>query len=202
MARLAALRGDSRLSSDVLALEGLSDRNMRLLLNNLGELVATYVEIGTYVGSTLVAVAYGNPALVAVGIDNFSERFSTLAPEVDIRTTLTANVARYAPHVRVIEADFKKVDPACLPPAIECLFYDAAHDFDSQYEGIVRFAGNYADECVLIVDDWNGEQVRDATYAGLADVARRTGHHVSFSAALCDTWNNVGVFVLSRGLEG
>src|SRR5262245_54005759 len=167
-ARLSALRGESRLCDGALALHGLSDRKMRLLLNNIGAAVRTYVEIGTYLGSSLVAASCGNENLTAVGIDNFSERFDGPAPDVDIRRTLHDNLRRFAPHAHVIDADFKQLDPYMVPDAIDCLFYDGAHDHDSQYAGVVRFGTRLADECILLVDDWNGEQVRNGTYLGLA----------------------------------
>jgi hypothetical protein len=197
-ARLAALRGETRLSEDALALPGLSDRSMRLLLNNLGAGIRTYVEVGTYMGSTLIAAAYGNESLTAIGIDNFSERFATPEPDTDIRHTLHGTVSRLAPHARVIEADFKGLDPHTVPAEIDCFLYDGAHDYTSQHAGVVHFANRFADECILLIDDWNGEDVRNGTYQGLAELERRTAHHVEFSAALCDTWNNVGVFVLRR----
>jgi hypothetical protein len=197
-ARLAALRGESRLCADALALNGLSDRNLRLLLNNLGAAIRTYVEVGTYTGSSLVAASQGNPVLTAVGIDNFSERFDAFYAVADVRKTLQRNLRRFAPHARVIEADFRQLDPHRIPEGIDCLFYDGAHDYQSQQAGVAHFATRFADQCILLIDDWNGEDVRNGTYRGLDDVARHTGHQVEFSAALCDTWNNVGVFVLRR----
>jgi hypothetical protein len=79
---------------------------------------------------------------------------------------------------------------------IDCFFYDGSHDRDSQREAIMRFAPRFGAECLLLVDDWNGEDTRQGTYEGL--YAIRDCLRVVCSSALCDTWNNVGAFVLRR----
>jgi len=196
-ARLRAIRGQTQLSPEVLSIEGMSDAAMRHLLNNIGMRIATYVEVGTYHGSTLIAAAFGNTHLTAIGIDNFSEQFPNWDLRGNPREQLFANLERYAPHVSFIESDFRKVAWNGLPP-IDCFFYDGAHDFASQVDGVVHFAPRFADECLLLVDDWNGEEVQQGTLHALSLIADQ--FRVVCSAALCDTWNNVGVFVLRRKL--
>jgi hypothetical protein len=193
--RLSAIRGQTKLTPEVLSIEGMSDVAMRSLLNNIGTRVSKYVEVGTYHGSTLIAAAFGNPHLTAIGIDNFSEEFPRWDSNGKPQEQLFANLKRFAPHVTFIEANFRDVVPNDLP-LIDCYFYDGAHDFASQVEGIVHFAPRFADECLLLVDDWNGEEVRQGTLHALSLIA--DDFSVVCSAALCDTWNNVGVFVLRR----
>ena len=194
-ARLGAIRGASRLTPEVLAIVGMSDPRMRHLLNNVGRHVRTYLEVGCYHGSTLVAAAFRNPHLLAVGVDNFSQDHPELNAGGVPREQLAANLARFAPHVRVIEADFRDLDRDRLP-VLDCYFYDGAHDRPTQREAVTFFAPRFGPECLLLVDDWNWEDVRLGTYDGLSAVANRL--RVVCSAALCDTWNNVGVFVLER----
>jgi hypothetical protein len=193
--RLAVLRGRSRLTEEVLNIEGLSDAKMRHLLNNIGSRVRSYVEIGCYHGSTLIAAAYGNPRLSAVGIDNFSEDFPAWNTRGGPREQIGVNLRKFAPHARFVESDFRSLPVDPLPP-IDCFFYDGAHDCESHGEAIIRFSPRFGEECLLLVDDWNSEAAREGTYAGLHEIHTRL--QVVCSAALCDTWNNVGVFVLRR----
>jgi len=193
--RLRAIQSESKLTPEVLDIEGMSDANMRHLLNNLGGQVATYVEVGSYHGSTLIAAAFGNEKLTAIGIDNFSEQFADWNTRGEPHVQLFKNLEKFAPHARFIGADFRDVDTQALP-WIDCYFYDGAHDADSQSDGIVHFAPRFADECLLLVDDWNGEPVREGTFDGLSRID--DAFNVVCSSALCDTWNNVAVFVLQR----
>src|SRR5262249_17067664 len=151
--------------------------------------------VGCYHGSTLIAAAYRNPRLWALGVDNFTEPHPELDAHGPPRAQLTAHIRRFAPHVRFVEADFRSIDPDPLP-VLDCFFYDGAHDRASQREAVTHFAPRFGPECLLLVDDWNGEDVREGTYDGLHEVSDIL--HVVCSAALCDTWNNVGVFVLRR----
>src|SRR5262245_8642924 len=193
--RLAAVRGASLLSPEVLAIEGLSDAKMRRLLNNLGGRLRTYLEVGCYHGSTLVAAAHRNPRLWALGVDNFSESFPGYNGRGGPREQLADNLSRFAPHARFVEVDFRDLDPESLP-ALDCFFYDGAHDRASQRDAVTHFAPRLGPGALLLVDDWNGEDVRHGTYDGLHEISDR--FRVVCSAALCDTWNNVGVFVLRR----
>jgi hypothetical protein len=195
VSRLAALRGESRLTEDVLNVEGMSDARMRHLLNNIGGRVRTYVEVGCYHGSTLIAAAHGNPDLFALGIDNFSEDFPPWNTRGGPREQLGDNLRKYAPHAQFVEGDFRLLTVDQLP-SIDCFFYDGAHDPQSQYEAILHFSPRFADESLLLFDDWNFDSVKDGTQAGVRDL--RADWQVVCSAALCDTWNNVGVFVLRR----
>jgi hypothetical protein len=193
--RLAALHGKSRLTEEVLNIEGMSDARMRHLLNNIGSRVRNYVEIGCYHGSTLIAAAHGNPRLYAVGIDNFSEDFPEWNTRGGPREQIGDNLRKYAPHARLVEADFRAVSADEFPP-IDCFFYDGSHDPQSQFDAIIQFSPRFADECLLLVDDWNFDSVKEGALAGLHDL--RADWRVVCTAALCDTWNNVGVFVLRR----
>jgi hypothetical protein len=194
-ARLAAVRGASRLDPEVLAIEGMSDVRMRRLLNNLGSRVRTYLEVGCYHGSTLVAAAYRNPRLWALGVDNFSESFQPWNGCGEPREQLARHLERFAPHARFVESDFRAIDPESLP-VLDCFFSDGAHDRQSQADAVAHFAPRFGREGLLLVDDWNGEDTRLGTYDGLDAVGDL--FQVVCSAALCDTWNNVGVFVLRR----
>lgn len=74
---MLAMNGNSKLPAPLLAMYGMSGRNMRHFLNNLCSNEETnYLEIGVHTGSTFCSALYGN-RVRAVAIDNFSE-FNTV----------------------------------------------------------------------------------------------------------------------------
>ena len=111
----------------MLQLQGMSSRKVRHLLNNLCGMLGAeagddggcaYLEVGTYLGSTLLAALWGNGAVLrsAVAIDNFSE-FGGGANEQVLHEHLRIHLAGQK-HVRerlqVINNDSFAVDRAAL----------------------------------------------------------------------------------------
>ena len=193
--RLNAMEGKSLLTDEVLAIEGMSDARMRHLLNNIGQRVKTYLEVGCYHGSTLVSAAFQNEHLTAIGIDNFSEQFERWNVGGTPRQQLGVNLQKFVPHAIFMEADFSDVDVSDLPK-LDCYLYDGVHHSDMQCRGIVHFAPAFADNCLVLVDDWKGEPVREGTLRGLEQISKTW--QVSSSFALWDTWNGLGAFILKR----
>jgi hypothetical protein len=193
--RINALKGRSLLTDEVLAIEGMSDARMRHLLNNIGQRVKTYLEVGCYHGSTLASAAFQNQHLTAIGIDDFSEQFERWNVGGTPRQQLSGNLQRFVPHATFVEADFRQVDVGELPK-LDCYLYDGAHHVDVQCQGIVHFAPAFADNCLLLVDDWKGEPVREGTIRGLEKINQ--SWQVVTSTSLWDTWNGLGAFILKR----
>src|SRR5512135_2256697 len=85
--------GQSQLSEEVLALKGMSGRKTRHAFNNLCARPNTrYLELGCYLGSTLISALYLNAA-VGVGVDDFMQ-FVKDKP----RETLQENLRTYLQH--------------------------------------------------------------------------------------------------------
>jgi methyltransferase family protein len=162
--------------------DGFSGRKHRLFLNNLIAAMEQprYLEIGIFRGATFCA-AVSNNKLRATGVDNWSE-FGGSANE------FYANLAIFKgpdASVNIIEQDFRAVNYAALGP-FNLGFYDGPHTARDQYDGARIVIEAMDANSVLLVDDWNWEQVRDGTMSAIYD----TGAHIDFAIDVRTSFDN------------
>jgi hypothetical protein len=163
-----ALRLDSKLPLWVRQMEGGSGRKYRYLINNLIAQLGRprYLEIGSYMGSTLCSALYGNTA-TATCIDHWKEFGGR--PEFD------ANIARVLNDdikLRIIESDFRKVDYRSLG-TFNVYCFDGPHLEQDQYDALAITQDALDNTYILIVDDWVMPSVRNGTMRGLEDAHSR-----------------------------
>jgi protein O-GlcNAc transferase len=150
-----------RRSAPILAeIGGLARENNLALLNLAASLLdadESYVEVGSFKGLSLIAAMLGNAADF-VGIDDFSmgEGSSELI-ESNLRRY---NLSRYT----LLEGDaFALLRGGALADRrVGVYYYDAAHDYQSQVEGLRRIEPYLAEGALLIVDDTDWSQVARA----------------------------------------
>src|ERR1039457_3148727 len=85
------------LPTEILNIEGMSTTKVRQLINSICHLPSaeTYLEIGSFKGSTLISAAYNNKHLKwACGIDNFSEHFNNSNYDT-IKNSLLNNITLF-----------------------------------------------------------------------------------------------------------
>ena len=166
----AALRADIAncdLDADagIYSIDGMSGKKYRYFINtlvaSLGD--ARYLEIGSWMGSTLCAAIHGNK-VKAVAIDNWSE-FG--GPKAEFMTNLQKFITPEV-HVTFAESDFRKVDYSKLPGPFNVYLFDGPHDAVDQYQGLKLPMPCLDEKFVFIVDDWNWERVREGTFAAMA----------------------------------
>lgn len=139
---------------------GLAAENNLAMLNLAGRLLPdaeSYVEIGTYRGTSLIAAMLGN-TVDFVGIDDFSFRDGN-------RELLERNLGRFDAHgATILEGDAFELVPggALAGRRVGVYYYDAAHDYDSQVRGLRMIEPFLADEALVIVDDSDWEHVARA----------------------------------------
>ncbi len=153
----------SHLPASVLALDGMSSVKGRCLLNNLCRRAGTrYLEVGVWVGSTLISALFGNSESVvaADAIDNFSQ-FGGPRDVFEQKTREFLGEGRFTLHVD----GYREVAPALQPP-VNVYFYDGEHSAENQRDGLLHFWPCLADEFVFLGDDWNWPCVRQGTYEG------------------------------------
>ena len=160
---------------DVLeAVPGLARENNLALLNLAASLVPageSYVEVGTFRGTSLISALRGNDDVDAVAIDDFSFREGS-------REQLVANLERFrlAGRATIIEGDFREVleSHALGDRSVGVYYYDAGHSYEEQLEGLRVIEPHLADEALLIVDDSDWERVdrADRDYLGSQPRAR------------------------------
>jgi hypothetical protein len=108
----------------------------------------------------------------ATGVDNWTE-FGGRASEFYVNL---AALKGPDASVNIIEQDFRTVNYAALGP-FNVGFYDGPHTEQDQYDGARIVIEAMEANSVLLVDDWNWEQVRIGTMRAI----RYTGTNIDFS---------------------
>jgi hypothetical protein len=140
-------------------LTGLASHRVWHLLNNLASQSDSYLEIGTYMGSSLMAALYSNEHVKATAVDNFCMKPKT-------RNHFFQNVKNLK--FTFIEKDCFKIDPTEIKD-IELYFFDGEHTYEAQYNAIKHFLPCMKNEFTYVCDDWNNLPVRQGTFDALSD---------------------------------
>lgn len=176
---------ESKLTEECFAIGGFTSPKIRHLLNNLGSISTSYLEIGVLRGATFVAAMYGNK-MKGMAVDNFSE-FN----DGTVRDELLKNIAWF-PNAVFIEQDcFTYNYPK---NHFDFYNYDGGHSYEQQKDGITVLYPSMKDEFILVVDDSDWEQVMKGTIYGLREVnaniiferifTAEEGYHNGFYLAL------------------
>ena len=206
----AAMDDKSNLSQDILMYEGMSGQKTRHLYNNICTLKfdnreTRYLEIGTWKGSSLLASVYNNRHVHATVIDNWSQfngpkdaflgAVSSLLPSTQI--------------VNVVEADCFATD-LVKNGKFDIYLYDGDHSKESHHKAMTYYKDVMNDDgTIVIVDDWNWDDVRNGTFAGIKEANLSIKYHYEIKhtddnshslqpTAFTHFWNGIGIFVLVR----
>ena len=162
---------DRRFQPVVDEVTNLASENVLALLNLAASHVGpdeAYVEIGVFHGASLIAALTGNEGRRFMGIDSFGFRDASLEG-------VERNLERFGvPRPELLVGDaFELVRGGALDGTkIGLWYYDAAHDYESQVEGLRIAEPHLAPGALLIVDDTDWEQVERAMDDYLAQQPR------------------------------
>lgn len=198
-----AENGISKITPGVIALSGMTGTKTRHFYNNLISMPdARYLEIGTWKGSSVCSAMCGNGASVTC-IDNWSE-FGGPKEE------FLVNFAEYKGDntASFIEADCFAVDVTLLPK-YNVYMYDGNHTMDSHQKALLHYYPVLDDIFILVVDDWNWQDVRDGTRSAIETLnckilyqkeIRLTSDnsHTDMTEAAATWWNGIYVAVLQK----
>jgi hypothetical protein len=171
-----ASRGDSSAETemptwdDVLLLDGFSSEKNRTLLNQAVATVphARILEVGSYLGSTAVAMCHDNSVECIHLIDNHSE-FG------DTRQRLAETAERFGLPATIHGLDYL----APLPPGLfgsttfNVYFYDGSHDEEHHARELSVAWPHLANTFLYIVDDYSWQHVRRGCDAGMEALSDR-----------------------------
>jgi hypothetical protein len=183
-------------TQNVLALLNLS---VRYLENN-----EVYLEVGTYQGAMVCGAMLDSPNLPlnpkGIAIDNFSEFDRGDNQEAFLRNIKREGLEK---NVYLINHNFRHYFNSNIfgyPAKIGVYVYDGAHDYTSQYEGLVLAIPYLADNALIIVDDSNELECRLANEHFLENYPEfqkvldfstiGNGHHT--------WWNGIEVFTRKK----
>ncbi len=151
---------DRRFAPILAEVGGLACENNLALLNLAASLLnggESYVEVGSYTGLSLIAARLGNMGDF-VGIDDFSMGDGS-------RDLLEANLRRYGlSGYTILEGDaFELLRAGALGGRrVGVYYYDAAHDYESQFEALRLGEPYLVEGALVIVDDTDWKQVARA----------------------------------------
>ena len=117
-----------------------------------------YVEIGVFHGASLIAAMLGNEGKRFVGVDTFAFRDASLEK-------VHANLARFGltPPEIVVGDAFELVRAGALRDVpIGIWYYDAAHSYEAQLEGLRIAEPLLVPDALVIVDDTDWDDVARA----------------------------------------
>ena len=157
---LLADKFKSKLTPEILGLDGMCLVKMRHLLNNVVNMPgAKYLEVGVYKGATFVAALYKNKYDRAIAIDNWSENG-------DYRKEFLLKCDRHIGKYNLIFDDCFNVK---IDGKINIYFYDGNHTKESHAKALSHFYDSLDDEIIFLVDDYNWAQVRCGTNMAVMD---------------------------------
>jgi predicted O-methyltransferase YrrM len=145
----------------ILELENLASENVLALLNLAASCLGrdeAYVEIGVYHGASLIAAMLGNEERRFVAVDSF------VFPDSELEK-VEANLERYGlPRPELLVGDVFELVPSGALHGIPVglWYYDAAHDYDSQIQGLRIAEPLLVPGALLIVDDTDWDDVERA----------------------------------------
>jgi hypothetical protein len=195
-----AEKGISKIDSKIKEMDGMTGIKTRHFYNNLLTIEdSKYLEIGTWKGSSVCSAMCGNSSKILC-IDDWSE-FAGPKEEflINFEKYKGENQAIY------IESDCFNIDINSIGK-FNIYMYDGNHSYESHYKSLTYFIDSLEDEFILIVDDWNWEQVRLATNNSIKDLNLTTLW--SKEIRLNDNnetthdkdgwWNGIAVFLLKK----
>lgn len=194
------------LPQEIFSIDGMSGRKGRIFLNNLVYDGCTYLEVGSWKGSTLCSALYKKNVKKSFSVDDYSQ----FGNPKDI---LLSNINKFIhkEHIHIegncfnINLSEKKIED------VDVYFYDGGHLTSEQYDAIKYYLDSFSKIFVLVVDDWNGKGDTDVK-KGTMDAINDLGLTVHLYKSLPDEdilqkqphgdsfgyWNGFGVFVLEK----
>ena len=189
----------SKINDDILKIHGMTGYKTRHFYNNILNISdARYLEIGMWRGSSICSAMYNNNATI-VGIDNFSQFLNNNENMFEI---LLENVEKFKGinNVKIINENCFTLDILNLPK-FNIYMYDGDHEEISHYKALEYYYNALDDIFIYIVDDWNNEPIRNATYKVINDLNLTIVYKKEiFTPVNCtgDWWNGMVVFLLSK----
>lgn len=115
-----------------------------------------YVEVGTYQGGSLVSALLDNDVR-AIGVDSFGEFAQTNSLEITTRHLQEFGVLD---RVTLRDQNFREFFAACDSSLqISVYYYDGAHDYKTQLEGMEAAWPYLRDGSIVLVDDYTYNEV-------------------------------------------
>jgi hypothetical protein len=158
----------SKLTPLAISVPMLGSLNIRHLLNNLGAISTSFLEVGSHVGGSFVSAVFGNKNLEkAIAIDSWaSDETEGQTYEQQFYENVLPVIGPDCP-MQVIKSDSFCVDLSKLPK-IDFYYFDGSHDYESQKNALLYYLPAMSEEFIFAVDDFMLPEVKKGTLDGIA----------------------------------
>lgn len=205
---------------DILHLEGMSGYKYRIFANRLMTfpINSSYLEIGSWKGSTAVSSLYDNFDVVQKHwlIDNFSE-FSewTINGETkkEFYRSWKAFIKDQEPNL--IDQDCFAINPKEYGiDQVSVYLYDGNHSEEAHKKALTHYYDSMADSFIFLVDDWymcakKDNEIIRGTMSAINDLNLKIKYQKEVSGPMTNInpngvgdyrnwWNGCGIFVLEK----
>ena len=190
----------SNLVEDILECPGFSSIKTRHFYNNICSMDnCRYLEIGTWHGSSSISAMYKNN-LNAIFIDNYSLFNGN-------KEVFLENAEKFKTNsiYRLLDEDCWKVNLAGLQK-VNIYLYDGPHEYQDHYNAITYYYPLLEENCIVMIDDWSWETVRQGTMDAFRDlntnikfkyeIITEQPHYDEYGSK--NWWNGIGIFIIGK----
>ena len=184
--------------------EGITANRTRQLLNQLGKISTSYLEIGVLNGGTFCSTLDGN-SLKAYAVDHWKNETQASNGTTNIKTskqTFIDNVRQFKNDnaVRLFDSHFLQVDKKQID-YIDMFFYDAEHSHEMTSAAVRYFSDKFRDESILIFDDANFDGVVSGAKEGIKEAGLEVIYEKLILNEMEDSdqwWNGLYIVIIRR----
>lgn len=154
-----------------------------------------FLNIGVWCGFTFFSGITNNESKTCIGVDNFSEFFGENSRKFFYDNLNT--IFKDYNNVKFYDKDYEDYFANVHKETIGFYIYDGEHSYKNQLKGLQFAEPYFSEDCVILVDDTNFEEVRQSVfdfisqsknkYEILFDVNTANNCHPTF-------WNGIIIF--------
>jgi hypothetical protein len=191
----------SKLTEENFAVPALVSLAGRHLYNNIGAISTRLLECGSHIGGSFTSSISNNNLISCTSVDSFA---SDWVEDRQCMPIFIQNVGKFLPkktEFNFIHSDVFEVDLNEVPDGIDFYIYDASHSYEDQRLGVTYYLSKMANEFVMVVDDFDWDDVYNGTYKGIIDGELDVLWQHIFQGNDHDNmqyWNGYGVFLLRK----
>lgn len=186
------------------SVEGITSDRTRQLLNLLGKISTSYLEIGVLNGGTFCATIQNNK-LNCYAVDHWKDNTQASNGSTNIissKQNFIENAKRFKGEnkIKVFDSNFLAVDKTQIGN-IDLMFYDADHSHEMTSLAVTYFADKFADEAILIFDDANFDGVVSGANKGI----KESGLEIIYNKLILNEmedpdqwWNGLYITIVRR----
>lgn len=209
-----SINEESKCSGFTLNIEGLTSNKIKHFLNNLCNTKdVRYLEVGTWHGATFCS-AIENNNVQAICIDSWHTNTIEPMREVEGWKSKDGNPleifqknlqsVKGRNNVQWFNEPVESLDLTKIPYTCNIVFYDGDHSFESTKNFLDRYYEKFEETMILIVDDWNWPQIKNATQQHIEQKEYKVLYEKLIETTgedPQDFWNGLGIFVLRKKRE-